>query len=288
MIDFLKYKYISIGVSVLLLVGGLFAYFTRGVNYHVDFSGGSEIRLTFDQSMDIGHLRTSLSEIGFKDAVIQSHGRTGKSFMIQVKKTEDNLESSFEKLIKDKFKENPATIDSIDWIGPEVGKDIKFKALLSVLLSLLLILLYVTFRSKYYFGIGAVVALAHDMLAVIACFLIFGEQISSHVLAAILTVLGYSINDTIVIFSRVKENMIKFKNRSMEEIVNLSINQTLRRTTLTSVTTFLAVGSILLLGGEALRGFSLAMLIGIVVGTYSSIYIASPVMLAFFNPPQES
>jgi len=149
-------------------------------------------------------------------------------------------------------------------------------------------LLYVAIRSKYRFAVGAVVAIAHDMLVVLAAFALLREQISVHVLAAILAILGYSLNDTIVIFSRVRENMIKVKGASEWEIVNLSLNQTLRRTLLTSFSTLLAVGSIFFLGGDVLHGFSLAMLIGIVFGTYSSIYIASPVMLAIAAPEQNA
>ncbi len=175
-------------------------------------------------------------------------------------------------------------VRNVEWVGAEVGKDIKWNALISVILSLLLIMLYVAVRSRYRYAVGAVVAIAHDMLAVLIYFLIFGEPISLHVLAAVLAILGYSLNDTIVIFSRIRENFAKMKGVSEEEIVNRSINQTLSRTLLTSFSTLLAVGSIFLFGGEALHGFSLAMLIGIVVGTYSSVYIASPVMLALGSP----
>lgn len=284
MINFLKYRYIFYTLSLALLVTGGIAYFTKGFQYYVDFAGGSEIRLSFEKPLKIDDLRNNLVKMGYKDAVIQSIGRTDQSFIIQVKasetdKGEENISEKIYNDLQAKFVENKPQLDSIDWVGPEVGKDIKFNAILSVLLSLLLILLYVTIRSKYRFAAGAVAAIAHDMLAVLSIFLLLGEQISVHVLAAILTVLGYSLNDSIVIFSRIRSNMKKMKEKSEENIVNISLNQTLRRTILTSISTLLAVGSIFLLGGQALHGFSLAMLIGIVVGTYSSIYVASPVML---------
>ncbi|MBU1008057.1 protein translocase subunit SecF [Candidatus Dependentiae bacterium] len=293
MIDFLKYRYICYAISLGVLVVGGIAFFTKGFRYYVDFAGGSEIRISFQTPLPISDLRKSLAKAGYQDAVIQSIGNSGAqgtnySFIIQVQGSEENLGEVIFKEVKTLYPKNFPTLDSIDWVGPEVGRDIKFNAILSVLLSLLLILLYVTIRSKYRFAAGAVAAIAHDMLVVITAFLVLGEQISVHVLAAILTVIGYSLNDSIVIFSRIRENMKKLKEQTEENIVNISLNQTLRRTLLTSFSTLLAVGSIFVLGGPALRGFSLAMLVGIVVGTYSSIYVASPVMLALKPASKQS
>lgn len=280
MVNFLKYRFMFYALSAAFLVVGGIAYLTKGFQYHVDFAGGAEVQIAFPAPVEIGTLRKTLADVGFKDAIIQELGRTKQSFIIQVKESEENIGERVYQEIKTKFIENQPELKSVDWVGPEVGKNIKWNALLSVLLSLLLVLLYITVRSKYRFAAGAVAAIAHDMLAVIAAFLILGEQFSVHIMAAILTVLGYSLNDSIVIFSRIRQNMKKMKDKSEFNIVNVSLNQTLRRTILTSASTLLAVGSIFVLGGEALRGFSLAMLIGIVVGTYSSIYVASPVMLA--------
>ena len=281
MINFLKYRYIFYTLSIVFLIVGGITYLTKGFQYNVDFAGGSKVRIYFEQPLDISDLRKNLGEMGYKDAVIQSIGRTNQSFIIQVKTdSEKNIGEQIYHKLKAKYKENPVTLKSVDWVGPAVGRNIKFNAIISILLSLLLILLYITIRSKYRFAAGAVAAIAHDMLIVLSVFLILGEQISVHVMAAILTVLGYSLNDSIVIFSRIRENMKKMNGVREEKIVNVSLNQTLRRTLLTSFSTLLAVGSIFLLGGQALRGFSLAMLIGIVVGTYSSVYVASPVMLA--------
>jgi len=286
MINFLKYRSVCFVLSFAVLVFGGVMYFTKGFQYYVDFAGGSEIRISFEKPIEISALRKKLAKEGYKDAVIQSIGRTGESFIIQVKESEGNVGEAIFAEVKKEFATSNPTLDSIDWVGPEVGKDLKFNAILSVLLSLLLILLYVTIRSKYRFAAGAVAAIAHDMLVVLAAFLILGQQISLHALAAILTVIGYSINDSIVIFSRIRENLKKMQGQPEEKIVNTSLNQTLRRTLLTSFSTLLAVGSIFVLGGQALRGFSLAMLVGIVVGTYSSIYVASPVMLAL-KPTEE-
>lgn len=281
MIDFLRYRYLCAAVSVFFLIAGIAAYVVHGgFNYHIDFVGGTEIQVSFEKPIQTSELRQALGSHGWADPVIQSIGTESKSFLIRVKEEGEVVEEKFNALAQEAFVGNLVKVDHVSWVGAEVGKDIKWNAFLSILLSFLVILLYVGFRSQYRFAAGAIVALAHDMLAVLAFFLIFGHQISLSVLAALLTTLGYSLNDTIVIFSRVQENLPKLRGKSDEEIVNISINQTLRRTLLTSITTFLAVASIYVLGGEALHGFSLAMLIGIVAGTYSSVYIASPVMLA--------
>ena len=286
MIDFLKHRYICFAVSAVLLLVGVGAYFVKGVKYDVGFAGGTSFNISFEKKINISDVRKAVSDKGWPDAVIQSVGSKGIQFLVQIVSHEVSIGDKFKKEVGESLSEYKRDVGSIERVGPEVGKDIKWNAVKAVLLSLLIILLYVAIRSKYRFAAGAVAAIAHDMIIVLACLVIFGEQMSLHVLAAILAILGYSLNDTIVIFSRVRDNMKKMKGASEIDIVNTSLNQTLRRTMLTSISTFLAVGSIFILGGKALHGFSLAMLIGIVVGTYSSIYIASPVMLAL-KPSKE-
>jgi preprotein translocase subunit SecF len=286
MIDFLKHRYICFAVSAVLLLVGVGAYFVKGVKYDVGFAGGTSFNISFEKKINISDVRKAVSDKGWPDAVIQSVGSKGIQFLVQIVSHEVSIGDKFKKEVGESLSEYKMDVGSIERVGPEVGKDIKWNAVKAVLLSLLIILLYVAIRSKYRFAAGAVAAIAHDMIIVLACLVIFGEQMSLHVLAAILAILGYSLNDTIVIFSRVRDNMKKMKGASEIDIVNTSLNQTLRRTMLTSISTFLAVGSIFILGGKALHGFSLAMLIGIVVGTYSSIYIASPVMLAL-KPSKE-
>ena len=281
MINFLRYRYVCLAFSIMSLLAGAVAYiYHGGFNYHIDFVGGTELQVTFEKQITGQELRTVLTSAGWQDPVVQSLGGNGTQFLIRVKQEGKTLEERFLKAVEEKIDDNKVTIDNIAWVGAEVGTDIKWDATVAMLLALLGILLYVALRSQYRFGVGAVVALAHDIFIVLTVLLLLNEQISLNVLAALLTTLGYSINDTIVIFSRIQENFALLKNKSEEEIVNISINQTLRRTLLTSLTTFLAVFALYLLGGEALKGFSLSMLVGIVAGTYSSIYIASPVMLA--------
>lgn len=281
MVNFLRYRYVCAVVSVLLLGAGVWSYIRHGgFNYHIDFVGGTELTVSFEKPVDTGLLRSVLSKSGWQDPVIQSAGTKGNQFLIRVKQTGGSVEEQFQHAMKARLGENPVKVDNVAWVGAEVGNNIKYDAGVSIGLALLVILLYIAFRSKFRFAVGAIAALAHDILVLLAVVLILNEQISLNFLAALLTTLGYSINDTIVIFSRIQENMAKLKGRTEEEIVNLSINQTMRRTLLTSLTTFLAVAALFLIGGEALRGLSLSLMVGVIAGTYSSVYIASPVMLA--------
>ncbi len=287
MIDFLKYRHICLVISLSFFVVGVVGYFVKGgFNYHIDFAGGTELRVTFAKPLPSSRLRAALAKKGWEHPVIQSVGFDNTEFLIRVTGVQENMENRFKNDIKEVLPDNVVTINNVDWVGAEVGKNIQWDAIKAVILALFLILLYVAIRSEYRYALGAVAAIAHDMLAVLIVFLLLGEQISLHVLAAVLAILGYSLNDTIVIFSRVRENLKKMKGVSEEEVVNVSLNQTFRRTVLTSISTLLAVGSIFLLGGPALRGFSLAMLVGIGVGTYSSIYIAGPVVLALGSRKQ--
>lgn len=283
MINFLKYKTICLVLSLMLLISGVLAYFALGgFKYHIDLAGGAEVNVSFKNPIDIGVLRKAISGEGWKDSVIQSIGKNEKDFIVRIGGvTEKGLEEKFRTAVDKATPNNTMTVNHIDWVGAAVGKDMKRNAVTSILLSLLLILLYVAIRSKYGYAIGAVTAIAHDLLIVLIFLLILREPISLSVIAAILAILGYSLNDTLVIFNRVKENIKKMRGESLEKIVNTSINQSFKRTLLTSFSTLLAVGSFFILGGETLKGFSLTMLIGIIVGTYSSIYIASPVMMFF-------
>lgn len=275
--DFLKYRHIWLAISIAYILCGLAAYMYRGgVNYHVEFTGGAEVRLAFDRAIPIGDVRESLAVNGFKDAPIQTIGASGRDFIVRVQA----VDSGVEQRIKSSFSpDNQVKIDNITLVGAEVGSETTWNAVKAVVISLLILLLYIAVRFELKYGLGAVVALTHDLLAVMAFIVITGEPFSLNVLAAILAMLGYSLNDTIIIFSKIRQNKGAMHGQDDIVIANTSINQTLTRTLLTSFTTTLSVLAILLLGGEALWGFSIIMFVGIIVGTYSSIYIASPVML---------
>lgn len=279
--NFLKYRFVCLALSVIIFAVGVASYIARGgFSYHIDFTGGVELKVSFEKSLSVSDIRKSISANGWSDAVIQEV-RSGKnSFLIRVGTQDEKLEDKMKTGFAKSFPGNKVSVDNIEWVGAEVGKDTKWNAFKAVMLSLLILLLYIAIRSEFSFGVGAALALVHDVLMVLVFLLLCNEPVSVHVLASVLAVLGYSLNDTIVIYSKIRENFKKLPGASDFDVVNLSINQTLKRTILTSVSTFLSVLAILALGGEALRGLSLVLLLGIVVGTYSSIYIASACMLA--------
>ncbi|MFH1254499.1 MAG: protein translocase subunit SecF [bacterium] len=279
--DFLKYSKIWIGVSIAYLILGVVGYVIMGgFKYHIDFTGGAEIQVAFENPIDTATVRSVVEKAGWSQAVIQEIGNSKKEFLIKLGGAlETGLEDKVKSAITTNVPGNKLEIRNINWVGAEVSSDTTWNAIKAIFLSVLILLLYIAFRFEFAFGMGAVIALLHDLLFVLAFILITGEQVSLNVLAAILAVLGYSVNDTIVIFSRMRENLKKMPGVSEYEIANLSINQTLTRTVLTSSATVLSVLAILFLGGSTLRDLSLIMFIGIVVGAYSSIYIASPVML---------
>ncbi len=278
--DFLKYRYFWLVISILYFAVGTAAYIAKGgFSYHIDFTGGAQVQITFDQPADIGSVRKAISDGGWKDAVIQSIGTSNRNFWITVSTQERDTEAQISKALTTAIAGNSFRIDNIQLVGAEAGKDTTRNAVIAVLISLVILLLYIGLRFEFRFGLGAIVSLIHDILAVMVFVLLSGEPISLHVLASILAVLGYSLNDTIVIFARIRENLVKHRGASEYDIFNLSINQTLRRTLLTSFATALSVLAIVILGGETLRGLSIVMLAGIIVGTYSSIYIASSATL---------
>ncbi len=236
--------------------------------------------MAFDKPVEISTLRDAIKSGGWKESVIQEVGNGGKEFLVRLAgELEVGLEDKVKNTINKAVPENKLEIKNIDWVGAEVSSDTTWNAIKAIILSIIILLLYIAFRFEFSFGMGAVLSLLHDLLFLLTFILITREQVSLHVLAAILALLGYSVNDTIVIFSRIRENFKKLSGISEYDIINLSINQTLRRTLLTSFATLLSVLAILVLGGETLRGLSIIMFVGIIVGTYSSIYIASPVML---------
>lgn len=279
-IDFLKYRYVWLGISMLYLLIGAIAYGIKGgFRYHIDFTGGTELRVSFEQPLNIGTVRDVMALKGWKDAIIQSVGASDRDFLIRISEVATGVDETVKNALNEGISTNKARIEGVQAVGAEVGKDTTKNAIYALLLCLLVLLLYIALRSEFRFGVGAVASLMHDVLAVMVFLLLIEEPISLDVLASVLAILGYSLHDTIVIFSRIKENFKKMKGASEYDIANLSINQTLKRTLLTSFATLLAVTSILVLGGEKLHGLTIVLFIGIIVGTYSSIYIASPVML---------
>lgn len=280
MIDFLKYKNVSFLASLAFIAFTIVSYFTVGVKYSVDFEGGTQILLSFSQPVGSQKIKEILNKAGWKGVVAREFSE--KDVLIRVKEFSGDSQGEAERLtaaLSEALPGNEISIESKDSVGPAAGESLRQKAIYALLLGLLFMLLYITVRFEFSFSVGAVLALLHDAVCIVGFFILMGKEVSPNLIVAILTILGSSINDTIVIFSRIRENLKKLAHTALGEVVNISVNQTLRRTILTSVSTALALLPILVLGGETLRDLSMALIVGIVVGTYSSIYIASPLMM---------
>ena len=289
-IDFLKYRYFALFLSIVFLASGFVAYFIKGgFQYNIDFTGGAELRISFEKPIEISEFRKAMNKQGWNDAIIQNVGTTGKQFLVRISlDSEDSqaikeVERKFAKDVDEATPFSKMTVDGVEWSGADAGKDTQKNAFIAIFLSILILLAYITFRSKYSYAIGAIAALTHDLLSALVFILLFNIQTSTSVLAALLAILGYSLNDTIVIFARIRQNLKKMKGTSLYDVVNISLNQTMKRTLLTSFSTLLAVLSILILGGDVLRDFAFVMLVGVIMGTYSSIYVASPAAMAIID-----
>ncbi len=293
MINFVKYRIVTAIISIVLIGGFIgFAVYKKQstgevFKYSIDFTGGAQVLLRFSEHVTVNQVKDVLDKEGWEGASIRDFDKNEIMVRIKLDEVSNELGLVAEKMqssLKAAMPEVAITVLQSETVGPEVGETLRGKSLYAVLYALIAMLFYIAIRFwSMGFALGAVVALFHDAILMLAVFMLVGREISINVIGAILTVVGYSINDTIVIFSQIRDNLRKNSHESLAMVVNLSINQTLRRTLLTSISTGLAVLSLLILGGEALRDISLALLVGIIVGTYSSIYIASPVMMLLYR-----
>lgn len=283
-IDFMSKAKIFFIVSGLVIVLSIGAIATKGFNFGIDFAGGTVIQLKFEKAPNIDDIRDALKEQNIGDMVIQNFGADNE-ILVRVEKTERDLNevaNSIKTSIATKLSNDKFIVERVEQVGPQVGSDLKNKATYAVIYSLIGVLIYVAFRFKFMFAVGAVAALFHDVIITLGIFSITGREISLTIVAAVLTIVGYSLNDTIVVFDRIRENIREDKSdASFKDLLNRSINETLSRTTLTSFTTLLAVFALYIFGGAVINGFAFALLIGIVVGTYSSIGIASALVYVF-------
>jgi len=272
---------------IAVLISIIFIAF-KGLNYGIDFKGGTLIEIRTDQSVEISSIRNSLSEIVSGDLNVKEFGKKG-DFLIKIEKTLDQ-DKGFIKTIKDKITldlQQEVNFRRVENVGPKVSSELLQKGLIAILLSLAAMLFYIWIRFEWQFSLGSIVALIHDVTITLGIFSILAFEINLSIVAAVLTIVGYSMNDTVVIFDRIRENLLKYSKIKTNEIADISINETLSRTIITSVTTLLALFSIFILGGEILRGFSFAMILGVLIGTYSSIFVASPV-LNYFKVSQKT
>ena len=285
-IDFMKLKkigYISSGALVIL---SILIIFVKGFNLGLDFTGGTSVQVKFHQKVTSADIRNALKIVNLQDSMIQEVGTSGDEYEIRVplkKGKSSEIVKKIKKALNEKFGKDKYEIRKIDYIGGVVGQELRKASVYSIIAVMIAILIYVGYRFEPIFAIGAVVPLFHDAILTMGVFSLFGLEVDLSVVAAILTVLGYSLNDTIIIFDRIRENIKIRGKKNLLQIVNQSINENLARTLITSGTTLFSVLALYLFGGESLKNFSLALLIGIVFGTYSSIYVASPIVVDLEN-----
>jgi len=278
-VPFLKFRKIFYIVSLVMVLASIGLFFTKGLNFGIDFRGGILVEIKTDGPANIGALRDNLGSLGLGDVSIQEFGEPD-DVLIQLQRQDGDEKAQMTALaqVTDALGDS-VTIRRSELVGPKVGDELKEAGIYSVVISLLLIMVYIWFRFEWQFAVASVVALLHDVLITIGFFVITGVQFDLATLAAILTVAGYSINDTVVVFDRIREYLRKFRKMELTDLLDLSINSTLSRTTMTSFTTLLALIALFAFGGEAIRGFTMALIFGIVVGTYSSICVASPLLV---------
>ena len=266
--------------SLFLVLASLILIFFKGLNFGIDFKGGTLIELRVDSKIiGIADIRSSFSNINLGDLNVKQFGKEGDYLIKFEKKNFDDKNNI--KTIKENVKNKLQTdvnFRRVENVGPKVSAELLKSGLLAIALALGAMLFYIWVRFEWQFSIGSILAIFHDVLITIGLFSLLSLEINLSIVAAVLTIVGYSMNDTVVIYDRIRENLSKFSSSKIEEITNTSINETLSRTIITSLTTVLAVISIFVLGGEILRGFALAMIIGVIIGTYSSIFVASPIL----------
>jgi preprotein translocase subunit SecF len=276
--DFMGKKQTAISLSaVLILIGIVSVIIHGGLKYGIDFAGGTLVQLKFENPPAIEEIRDGLKTIGLGDSTIQEFG-SKNHILIRVQRSEEKLEevgTRVKNSLAGKFNSEAIVVERVEMVGPKVGRDLREKAVLSIIYAIIGIVIYISWRFEFQYAIAAIIALIHDVLVTMGAFSLYDKEFTLVVVAAFLTIIGYSLNDTIVVFDRIRENMRRKGKTPLVEVINNSINQTLSRTILTSGTTLLVVVALFFLGGEIIHDFSFALLIGVIVGTYSSVFIAS-------------
>ena len=275
------YKQFNV-VSIIFVICSILLLAFKGLNYGIDFKGGTLIELrSNDSNVTVSKIRSTLLNMNLGDVSVKKFGNEN-DFLIKFEKKDNNL--TVIENIKDNLSKNVSfdfNFRRVESVGPKVSSELLKSGIIAILVSLGAMLIYIWIRFEWQFSVGAILALFHDVILTLGIFSLFSLEINLSIVAAVLTIVGYSMNDTVVIFDRVRENLKKFSDIKIFELTNISINETLSRTIITSITTLLALLSIFFLGGEILKGFSLAMILGVVFGTYSSIYIANPILVLF-------
>ena len=279
-INFLRVKNIATIVSILAIISSLFFLVYKNLNFGIDFKGGTLIEIKKDENLSIAEIRNQLSELNIGDIQIQTFG-SDDIILIRIENStnlDTNADMSSIELIRSSL-DNNVIIQRTEIVGPKVSSELIQKGIIAIIIAVFLMLFYIWIRFEWQFSIGAVTALIHDVMITMGIFSFLQIEFNLSIIAALLTIIGYSMNDTVVVYDRIRENLRKYKQMNIFDLINQSLNETMSRTLLTSVTTLLALFSLYFLGGEVLKGFTLAMIIGVFIGTYSSVFIASQIIL---------
>ena len=287
-IDFMGARRVAVAVSAVVIAASLVSLVARGLNFGLDFTGGDLLELTYEGEADLADVRAALTEEGFENPLVQNFGTTS-DVLVRLPLQAESEEGDTRARVLAALQARDPTVElrRADFVGPQVGEELTERGGLAMLIALVLIFVYVMLRFRWKFAAGTISALVHDVIVVVGFFSIFGFGFDLTILAAILATIGYSLNDTIVVFDRIRENFRLMRRGSAVEVINRSINQMLGRTMITSFTTLLVLICLFLLGGETVSGFALALIVGVVVGTYSSIYVASASALALNVSPAD-
>lgn len=284
-INFVGHKNLAMTFSWILIMVGVFSMVSKGgLNLGLDFAGGSLVQVKMSKVTTAADVRETLAPLELKGVSIQQVGDLSDEFLIKAQESSSKTESlanNVQQRLESRYGAGTVDIRRAEMVGPQVGKDLRSKAAMAIIYSIIGMLIYITFRFEFRFGVGVVIALIHDVLITLAFFSVFNKEIDLTVVAAFLTIVGYSVNDSVVICDRIRENMARHVGSKLDWIINRSINDTLSRTVMTSTFTMFSLLSLYFLGGDVIRNFALAMLIGIIVGTHSSIFVAAPVILFF-------
>ena len=284
-IRFMRARMVAFVISVALIIASAGLYFSKGLNYGIDFEGGILVEVGSNEKMDIGKMRRSLSGLGLGEVALQEFGsETDVLIRVERQPGDSTAQQKAVDMIKSTLTSElggELSWRRVEFVGPKVSAELVEAGTMAMILAVSAMLIYIWFRFEWQFSVGAVIALVHDVTLTIGVFSLLGLEFNLSIIAAILTIIGYSMNDTVVIYDRVRENLRKFRVMDLEQLLDRSVNETLARTAMTSVTTLLALITLYLFGGEVIRGFTFAMMWGVVVGTYSSVFVAGPLLLYF-------
>lgn len=291
-IDFIGKRNIAFVLSAILILVGMISLVVKGgPNYGVDFAGGTLVQLKFAEDTTAEQIKKVLIPQPLTAATVQQFGDEANEFLIRTQETETDLQGLRGKILQslgDHYGAENVDMRRIEMVGPQVGEELRTQGVMAILYAMIGILVYVTWRFEFRFAVGAILALLHDVLLTLGAFSLFGKEIDLPIIAAFLAIIGYSLNDTIIVYDRIRENMGKHIDSGFAFTVNRSINETLSRTILTSTTTLLVVLALFIFGGGVIHNFAFALLVGVLVGTYSSIFVASPLLIVWDSRKKES